>query len=436
MIQQNMADLSQIAEQLSRATTERPIWVRVGKLFDGNQSELIAPADLVFDPFGIRHVGAVRNPPDMSVLGPNCSGPNLVLNDFTAVPALIEAHAHLFLDGDPIDFQVRKEYLRSEPSELLLRAKARWERLIHCGVLAVRDAGDKDGVGLAMSADCHEAGCQVSDAGYLDSPGAAIHHQKRYGSFMARPLEEFSSPAECVQDRVAAGADRIKLIATGIINFQAGQVTAPPQMNVDELKAFVDAASTHGKQTFAHASGTDGVQNVLDSGVTTVEHGYFVSREQLSQMRDQQTGWVPTIAPVSIQDERADELGWDAEVRSHLQRIVADHQSMLFEAQQIGVPIIAGSDAGSCGVPHGYGFLRELELMQAAGLTAVEVLQSATGRPGKMLGFHQPMGCLAESSRSRFILSPHDPCSDIGDLRRPKIVVLDGQAIATGSADA
>ena len=60
---------------------------------------------------------------------------------------------------------------------------------------------------------------------YIDSPGAAIHHFGRYGSFMAEPLENFQTAAECVEARRKAGAYRIKLIPTGIINFKKGAVT-------------------------------------------------------------------------------------------------------------------------------------------------------------------------------------------------------------------
>ena len=420
------ANLERIADLVGRSTPECPVWLRVGQLFDGTDRGTTAPAHLVFDALGIRHVGSADEPPSASVLAVDQRQPDLDLTDFCAFPGLIEAHAHLFLDGDPVDFQQRQQYLKLEPDELLRRARPRWERLIRCGVLAVRDAGDKDGVGLAMAADCRALRGRVASTGYLDSPGAAIHHRKRYGSFMSRPTEEFSSPEACVQDRADAGAHRIKLIATGIINFKVGQVTAPPQMDVDELRKFADAARDRGMQTFAHASGTEGVQNVIDSGITTVEHGYFVTREQLAQMRDRNIGWVPTIAPVHVQFDRADEMGWDAEIQAHLRKIVEDHQQMLKHAQQIGVPVIAGSDAGSCGVPHGYGLLRELELMQEVGMTATEVLRSVTGRGAEMLDFHEPIGCLVPGSRSRFILSAHDPLNDVRALRLPKLVVLDG----------
>lgn len=432
MATKKVDDLAGIADLIGGATRERPVWLRIGRLFDGTGYEVLSDVHFVFDPVQVRYVGSADRLPSSSVLGDERRQPDLVLPDFTLLPGLVEAHAHLFLDGDPVDFQIRQRYLKLSTQQLLEKAKLRWERLIQCGVLTVRDAGDKDGVGLAMATDCRAVGGQVSTTGYLDSPGAAIHHRKRYGSFMSRPLEEFDSPAACVQDRIQSGAHRIKLIATGIINFKEGRVTAPPQMDVEELKAFVDTARMHGKQTFAHASGTDGVQNVIASGVTTVEHGYFITHDQLAQMRDQNTGWVPTIAPVRVQFDRADELGWNKEIQAHLRRIVEEHQQMLNHAQRIGVPIIAGSDAGSCGVRHGFGFLRELELMQESGMTAIEVLRSATGRGAEMLDFHEPIGRILDRSRSRFILTPHNPLSDVREIKRPKIVILDGQPRVIG----
>ena len=192
----------------------------------------------------------------------------------------------------------------------------RLEKLVRLGITAVRDAGDKDGVGLALSkrykslSSCaeesrrmarelcgripggeHAATGQPSALSfapmpYLDSPGAAIHHKGRYGSFMGGALEDYASLADCVAARIAAGADRIKLIPTGIINFKLGAVTTEPQMTVEELRALVAAANAAGRQTFAHASGDAGIERVIESGVDSVEHGFFVRDDQLTRMRD------------------------------------------------------------------------------------------------------------------------------------------------------
>ena len=302
--------------------------------------------------------------------------PDLDLPDHTLLPGLIEAHAHLFLEGGELNLEKRSAYLKQTPGALLHAATARLEKLLRLGIIAVRDAGDKDGVGLALSKlyrSCRrkEADPSIDSAGeirlltsaatsrlmpYIDSPGAAIHHRGRYGSFMAEPIENFASPRDCVEARVKAGADRIKLIPTGIINFKAGAVTSEPQMSTEEVSAIVQAAKSFGKQTFAHASGDDGIERAIDGGVDSIEHGFFMRDDQLARLRDRQIAWVPTFAPVQEQVDHADQMGWDERVVSNLKRILEQHAASLVKAHELGVQIIAGSDAGSVGVGHGHGF--------------------------------------------------------------------------------
>ena len=178
------------------------------------------------------------------------------------------------------------------------------------GIIATRDAGDKDGVGLALSKLYASGGPPLMP--YVDSPGAAIHHRGRYGAFMAEPFEDCLTPRQCVEARVKAGADRIKLIPTGIINFKKGAVTAAPQMSTERIAEFVAAAKFFGKQTLAHASGDIGIDHVIDGGVDSVEHGFFVRDDQLAKMRDREIAWVPTFAPVQMQVDQAAWMGWDA----------------------------------------------------------------------------------------------------------------------------
>lgn len=374
-------------------------------------------------------VGGERELPSPSLLPHGQHAPDAILPNATMLPMLIEAHAHLFLDGAPVDLKDRERYLQQPPEWMLERARARWEKILTCGVGAVRDAGDKHGVGLQLAVESKSQRGTRRSAPYLDSPGAAIFHRGRYGSFMGEPLEDHTLPSDCVAARVAVGADWIKLLVSGIINFKAGRVTTPPQMPVEEVKALVAAARNHGRQTFAHASGAEGIENAIEGGVTTVEHGFFVTREQLARMRDRQIGWVPTFAPVALQLERAVEFGHDAAVRDHLERIVAEHGENLCHGAKIGVPILAGSDAGSCGVPHGLGLIGEMVYMERAGVAPLAVLRSATGVSAELLEFAEPIGGIAVGKRARIILTEHDPLASVANLRREKLILFDGRAI-------
>ena len=409
------------------ATPAHPVWLNVGTLLDGTSSAPAKDVHVVYDASGIRFVGRNGSTPPRDLVRPGQTAPDLVAPDATLLPGLIEAHAHLFLEGGELDVDKRAAYLKRTPAELLTAAKPRLEKLIRLGVIAVRDAGDKDGVGLALSKLYRSADRPLMP--YLESPGAAIHHRGRYGSFMGGAIEDYPSPAACVAARIEAGADRIKLIPTGIINFQKGAVTTEPQMTTDELKQFVAAAMAANRQTFAHASGDAGIERVIESGVDSVEHGFFVRDDQLARMRDRRTAWVPTFAPVQLQVDHAARFGWDATVTGNLQRILDGHAASLAKAHAMGVLIVAGSDAGSCGVAHGLGFLYELELMERAGLPALAVINAATGVSAGRLGYREKFGRIEAGNLSRFILTRHSPLSAVANLRREKTVVFDGKVL-------
>jgi imidazolonepropionase-like amidohydrolase len=336
----------------------------------------------------------------------------------------------LFLEGGEEKPDRRAETLKLPDEVLLSNAAARLSRLLRIGVTAVRDAGDKNHVGLALQRRYRSA--ERPPMPYIDSPGAALHHQGRYGSFMGGSIEEHGSLDAAIAARVAAGAHRIKLLATGIINFEKGAVTAKPQMPVEELTRAVAIARRHGRQTFAHCSGNDGVDNCIEARVDSIEHGFFVDDQQLARMRDLDIAWVPTFAPVQYQVDKAAQLGWSDLIRGNLQRILDQHAARLVRAMQLGVRIVAGSDAGSHGVPHGHGFLWELELMERAGLTPAQVLRAATGAGGERLGFAENFGILRRGAKPRFLLTDAPVLASVRHLRSPTTVVFDGAVFAGG----
>lgn len=406
------------------------VWLRVGRLFTGRDTATLLDAHLVYDGTRILHTGTAA--PAAGLLRPGQTAPDLHLPAHTALPGLIDAHTHLFLEGGEENPAARSACLKLPEAELHARATARLARLVALGVIAVREAGDKAGVGLALQARWRSAARGIMP--YVDAPGAAINHQGRYGSFMSRPTEEQGSPEATVTERIAAGAHRIKLIATGIINFEKGAVTAKPQMSAPELMQFADASRAHGKQTMVHCSGHDGVANCIAARVDSIEHGYFIDDDQLAQLRDLDLAWVPTFAPVQYQVDHATALGWSDLIRENLRRILDGHARSLARAGQLGVRIVAGSDSGSHGVPHGWGLLKELELLQQAGLSAAQVLHSATGASAVRLGYAEDFGTLTVGARPRFLLTGHDVLTDVAHLRRPKAVIFDG-AVHTGGDD-
>jgi len=398
-------------------------------MLDGTSSRPKKNAHVVYDKDRFLYAG--EDSPAVELVPNGRRAPDLDLAEYTLLPGLVDAHTHLFLEGGELDLDKRAAYLKQAPEELLLLASDRLKKMVWLGVIGARDAGDKYGVGLALSRLYESADRPLMP--YVESPGAAIHRRGRYGGFMAEPMDDFETARECVENRVKAGADRIKLIATGIINFKKGAVTTVPQMTAEEIRELVAAAKSFGKQTLAHASGDDGIEHTIEGGVDSVEHGFFVRDDQLARMRDRQIAWVPTFSPVQEQVDHADAMGWDEEVAENLRRVLDRHAESLVKAHKLGVQVIAGSDSGSCGVAHGLGLLYELELMERAGLTAIAVINSATGAGSERLAFKEKFGQIRPGFRSRFLLTRYSPMESVSNLKKEKLVVFDGELLESGA---
>jgi imidazolonepropionase-like amidohydrolase len=196
-------------------------------------------------------------------------------------------------------------------------------------------------------------------------------------------------------------------------------------MDAKEIKNFVGAAQKHDKHVMAHASGSEGIENAIQGGVDTIEHGFFVTPDQLARMRDQNIAWVPTFVPVQMQVDEAEKMGWSKRIVANLQKILDHHAIRLQEADNMGLKIIAGSDAGSCGVAHGLGLLYELELMERAGLSPQKNLHTATGASRSHFAFTEKIGFIKAGYKPRMILTKHDPTQTVSNLKKEKWMIVD-----------
>ena len=183
----------------------------------------------------------------------------------------------------------------------------------------------------------------------------------------------------------------------------------------------------------AHASGDIGVGYVIDGGVDTVEHGFFITNEQLARMRDKGISWVPTFTPVQAQLDHADIMGWTGTTLDHLSRILENHAASLQRAVAMGVNVLVGSDSGSCGVTHGTGLLYEMELLERAGMPTLDILCQVTHGNNSALIGNQPFGSLENGLKPRFFLTQGNLLETVRNLYQERLVVFDGEAESSAS---
>jgi imidazolonepropionase-like amidohydrolase len=94
-----------------------------------------------------------------------------------------------------------------------------------------------------------------------------------------------------------------------------------------------------------------------------------------------------------------------------------------------GVPIVAGSDTGLVG----FGLHRELELYAQAGMTPLEVIQSATIVSARAMGLDNDTGTVERGKRADLILIDGDPLQDIRALRNVRSVIANGRMYDAGA---
>ncbi len=343
------------------------------------------------------------------------------------MPGLVDAHVHLFLDGAPTDSAVRAAHLKQDVDALAEAARRSARAALAAGVTLVRDAGDRHRINHRIRA---EAGSPGSGMARVRSCGLGVKRAKRYGAFMAADVGDAASIRDSVRT-LAADSDEIKLILTGIIDFDAGAVTDEPQFDAESAREVVVAAHACGRPVLAHCSGAKGLAVAVAAGVDSIEHGFFMDRRTLAQMRDRGIAWAPTFCPVHFQWAHPEAVGWSAATIGHLRRILDAHAEHVRLAHELGVVLLAGTDAGSMGVVHGAALVDELERIAAAGLPVDAVLATATSAPRRHFGLAPR---LAPGERFEAVAFDASPFDDLGVLRRPDAVWIDGLPASSGAA--
>lgn len=331
------------------------------------------------------------------------------------MPGLVDAHVHLFLDGAPTDGATRSAHMKQPLEDLTEAARRSARQALACGVTLVRDAGDRHGINNRIRDEARSTG----DLSRVRSGGLGVKRPKRYGAFMATDVADEAAIRDSVA-RLAGDNDEIKLILTGIIDFDAGAVTDEPQFDLASTRLVVETAKAHGRRTFAHCSGEKGLAIAARAGIGSIEHGFFMNRETLAIMRDNQVAWTPTFCPVHFQWARPEAVGWSPATVGNLRRILDGHAEHLRLADEMGVTLLMGTDAGSMGVEHGHAMFEEIDRYLEAGLTLEKTLRAATATARCHFGIEQSR--LEVGASFDAVLLDVSPFGDIEALRKPRKV--------------
>jgi len=209
------------------------------------------------------------------------------------------------------------------------------------GYTWLRDGGDRWGVGKAARSLAPEYGITYR------TPLAPLCKKGHYGSFIGTVYENMSEYTALVRQAKASGADFIKIMISGLMDFDRFGVLTEEGLADDEIGQLIHIAHSEGMSVMAHANGSRIVMAAARAGVDSVEHGAYLNEEALHAMQEAGTVWVPTVSTVG--NLRGTGRFSEAAVAAILESALANIAA--FGA--MGGLLAPGSDAGAWAVPHG-----------------------------------------------------------------------------------
>jgi imidazolonepropionase-like amidohydrolase len=226
---------------------------------------------------------------------------------------------------------------------------------------------------------------------------------------------EVSTPEEARQavlDLIDQGADVVKMA------LESGEVFGKsfPMLSPEAIQAVVETAHQHGKLVGAHVTVSKDLQIAMDAGVDFAAHMVvdIPTDAQLEQMVRRGMYWIPTLELWKI-------------VAQDVDRNVIDNLGRFVQA---GGMVALGTDyagyTGSfqLGMP-----MHEMEWMQQAGMSSMQIIVAGTQNAAHVCGLGDQLGTLETGKIADILVVEGDPLKDLHTLLNVQWVIHDGVII-------
>lgn len=209
------------------------------------------------------------------------------------------------------------------------------------GYRYLRDGGDRFGVGKRARE------LSVSLEITYRTPYAPLCKEGHYGAFIGTAWESLSHYAHLVAQHREEGADFIKIMISGLMDFDRFGVLTEEPLAPAEIRELIHIAHEEGMAVMAHCNGARTAQAAAEGGIDSIEHGAYLDEEALCAMKDNRVIWVPTVSTIGnlLGKGRFDDSAVEKILHSALENTARYHE--------MGGTVAPGSDAGAWAVPHG-----------------------------------------------------------------------------------
>jgi len=169
----------------------------------------------------------------------------------------------------------------------------------------------------------------------------------------------------------------------------------------------------------------------------TVVRGYLRMFEAVlhrsAPMMDDPNGCVDAVTLAHIAETATVPLERGLNQGRYEQRKEGFDEAQKTEAENLmkvvaaGIPVAMGTDAGNPLTLHGPSVYAEMEAMQKAGMTPMQVLVAATRTAAIAMGRGADLGTVEKGKAADLVLLAADPLKDVSGFRQVRYVVRGGQ---------
>jgi imidazolonepropionase-like amidohydrolase len=390
------------------------MWLRNGSLFDVDTGRF-KPGDLRIESGRIAEIGRAPR-----------AGPGIDLDGAFLLPGFIDCHVHLCVDTYSAD--PGNPWRHALPGTIALFAATAARRTLMCGITTARDVGGWDYHEIAVR--------EAIEAGWIEGPrlhcsGRILTITSSTTPYYIGMYEEADGPEavrSAARKQLAAGANFIKLLASGAITSTKYERADSIQYRPEEIRAAVEIAADNQTYVAAHAHALAAIRNAVECGCRSVEHGSFGDEDTYRMMAGRDCWLVPTLCtmPAMFRDP-----AFSARVPEHIRARYSQVQPLrvgnIKLAHRCGVKMAMGTDAGTPG-NHAGDNMQELQVMvEEAGMSPAEAIRIATIGSAGLMRLDHELGRLKEGYLADVIALDRSPLEDIAALREVSFVMKEGR---------
>ncbi|HXI76144.1 MAG TPA: amidohydrolase family protein [Steroidobacteraceae bacterium] len=341
-------------------------------------------------------------------------------------PGLIDAHTHMTLTEIEGDAPFESFYLNQSSTLRGLRGLHNSMEVLRAGFTTLRDVGNSAEWAMSDVRRAIESGWFVGptiiDSGKIIAPFGGQSHNipPKQGPFWQFEYIDADGPAEirkAVRTNIYYGAGVIKLVADN----------NPYHYSIEEFRAAVDEAHRAGIPVAVHVYAGDALENAIEAGVDSIEHGFDLTDAQMKRMKDKGIFLVGTDFPRAHLDIVGTSGGILPEPTVLAPKII----DRLKRANRVGVRMAFGSDTviDMPGRTRADLMFDYLAVWRAAGVAPMDILRAMTTNAAELLRINKTRGSIAVGLSADIVATPANPLEDIEGLRKIDFVMKDGKIV-------